>query len=313
MKKALVIGASGGMGYSIVMELANRGIEVIAFARGRGKLEQYFVNMEKVTILQGDAFNLETIKNAALGIDVIFHAMNIPYTEWEKKLPILWSNILKTAIDAHAKLVVVDNIYAYGKSQGKLITEQCPKIPNTKKGNIRLQLENMMKKSNLPVLIAHFPDFYGPNAENTILHYTFKNVLKNKNTMFIGNRKVPREYIFTPDGAKALVELSLLDSAYGQNWNIPGSGVITGDEIIEILREYTGYNKKIRTITKQMIQFFGIFNKMMREVVEMMYLTEEPVVLNGSKLEHAIKIIPRTPYKEGIKQTIDNLHNKIDF
>ena len=34
MKKALVVGASGGMGYSIVKELSNRGI-VMAFARTR--------------------------------------------------------------------------------------------------------------------------------------------------------------------------------------------------------------------------------------------------------------------------------------
>ena len=33
MKKALVLGASGGMGYSIVKELSSRGIKVMAFAR----------------------------------------------------------------------------------------------------------------------------------------------------------------------------------------------------------------------------------------------------------------------------------------
>lgn len=104
-----------------------------------------------------------------------------------------------------------------------------------------------------------------------------------------------------------MAELALLDSAYGQNWNIPGSGVITGDEIVAILREHTDYNKKVGTVTKGMVQFLGLFDKMMREVVEMMYLTEEPVVLDGGKLERAIKSIPRTPYKEGIKQTIEQM------
>lgn len=307
MNKALVLGASGGMGYSIVQELAQRGIDVIAFARGKEKLAKLFANEEKVTIISGDAFNLDRLKEAAMDVDVIFHAMNIPYPEWEKRLPVLMGNVLEAAREATAKLVLVDNIYAYGRSPGALVTEQTPKKPHTKKGKIRLQLEMMAKRSNLPVLVAHFPDFYGPNANNTLLNYTFESVIKNKKAMFVGDRKIPREYIFTPDGAKALVELALIDSTYGENWNIPGSGVITGDEIVAILRELLGYNKKVGTVTKGMIQFMGLFNPMMREVVEMMYLYEEPVVLDGRKLARAIRHIPRTPYKEGIKQTIEHM------
>ncbi len=313
MNKALVLGASGGMGYSIVQELVQRGMDVIAFARGKEKLAKLFANEEKVTIISGDAFNPDRLKEAAANVDVIFHAMNIPYSEWEKRLPLLMGNVLEAARGANAKLVLVENIYAYGRSPGALVTEQTPKRPHTKKGKIRLQLETMAKRSDLPVLIAHFPDFYGPNADNTLLNYTFESVIKNKKAMFVGDRKIPREYIFTPDGAKALVELALMDSAYGENWNIPGSGLITGEEIVAILRELLGYNKKVGTVTKGMIQFMGLFNPMMREVVEMMYLYEEPVVLDGRKLARAIGPIPKTPYKEGIKQTIEHiLRNQSD-
>lgn len=305
MKKALVLGASGGMGYSVVKELAQRGIDVIAFARGKERLERLFQNEEMVTILPGDVFELENLKNAASGVDVIFHAMNIPYQEWEEKLPILVNNILKASKHTNAKLVLVDNIYAYGRSPGALVTEETVKNPHTKKGKIRFQLENVIKNSDVPYIIAHFPDFYGPNASNTILNYTFEGVIKNKRAVFVGDLKIQREYIFTPDGAKALVELALMESAYGQNWNIPGSGVITGDEIIAILQEHTGYTKKVGTVTKGMVKFLGLFDKGMREVVEMLYLTEDPVVLGGEKLEQAIKTIPKTSYQEGIKQTIE--------
>lgn len=152
MKKALVLGASGGMGYSIVKELAQRGINVTAFARGKEKLAKLFANEGKVTIVSGDAFRLKSLKEAAAGADVIFHAMNIPYPEWEKKLHALVSNVLEAARRANAKLVMVDNIYAYGKSPGTLVSEQTPKNPHTKKGKIRLQLETMAKQANLPRL-----------------------------------------------------------------------------------------------------------------------------------------------------------------
>ena len=43
----------------------------------------------------------------------------------------------------------------------------------------------------------------------------------------------------------------------------------------------------------------------MREVVEMFYLNEEPVVLDGEKYERMIGPVPRTSYREGLRQTIE--------
>src|SRR5690606_12390079 len=120
---------------------------------------------------------------------------------------------------------------------------------------------------------------------------------------------VAREHIFTLDGAKAIVSVALTETAYGQEWNIPAYDTITGEEIIELVREITGYRKKVITIRKAMIQFLGLFNPFMREVVEMFYLMEEPVVLDGSKYEREIGPLPKTPYKEGLKQTLAWMKN----
>ena len=54
-----------------------------------------------------------------------------------------------------------------------------------------------------------------------------------------------------------------------------------------------------------MIRVFGFFDKQMKEVVEMLYLTEESVVLDGTKYEKEIGALPKTPYEEGIKKTLD--------
>lgn len=304
MNKALVAGASGGMGYAIVNELSDRGVAVTAFARTEEKLKKLYQNRRNVTIAAGDIFQMDDLLAAAEGADVIFHAANIPYAQWESKLPTLMGNILAAAKTRGAKLAVVDNIYAYGRSAGEKVRETAPKNPHTKKGAIRLRLEQMVRSSDVPALIAHFPDFYGPNAANTLLHYTLQNVIRNKKSGFVGDQSIAREYIYTPDGAKAIVNLAFTDHAYGQNWNIPGCGVITGKELIAIIRGITGYDRPVTTITKGMIRFLGIWNKNMREAVEMFYLNEQPVVLSGTKYEYEIGPLPCTPYEEGLKQTI---------
>jgi len=147
------------------------------------------------------------------------------------------------------------------------------------------------KQANVQMFIAHFPDFYGPNAKSTLVHHTLKAILTNKMSSFVGDKKIAREYIFTPDGAKAMVKLASHDKAYGQNWNITDYGVITGEEMIQHIRELAGYTKRIITVKRGIIQFIGLFDKQMKEFVEMLYLTEKPVVLSGEK---CIGELPKT-------------------
>ena len=310
MKKALVLGASGSMGYAIVKELCGRGIHVVAFARNKKRLGALFSGNKHVEVVAGDVFVKEDIMNAAKDVDIIFHAVNIPYSDWEKQQEKLLINILEVSKHYGIKLGIVDNIYAYGRQGEGLVKEEAKKRPHTKKGKIRLQLEEMAKQANVRMFIAHFPDFYGPNAESTLVHHTLKGILANKMSSFVGDKKIAREYIFTPDGAKAMVELALHDEAYGQNWNIPGYGVITGEEMIQHIRELTGYTKRVITVKRGMIQFIGLFDKQMKEFMEMLYLTEKPVVLSGEKYERYIGDIPKTSYYNGLKEMIISMQKK---
>ncbi len=311
MKKVLIIGASGSMGYSIVNELISRKMfEVVAFARTQSKLERLFENESNVAIVSGDVSRIDELRAASQGVEIIYHALNVPYHEWEEKQPLLLSNILSVAKGADAKLVFVDNIYSYGRANSEKVREDSPKRPHTKKGKVRLRLENMIKESGVQYLIAHFPDFYGPHAENTLLNETFQRVVRNRKAVFVGDPEIPREYIYTPDGAKVLVELSLRNNTYGQNWNIPGAGVITGTEILQILRRH-GYSRGMTIINKLMIRMGGLFSRNMKEIVEIFYLNEQPVILSGEKLERELEVIPRTSYESGILRTLEFMKTSI--
>ncbi len=305
MKHAIVLGATGGMGYALVNELHSRKVKVTAFARNERKLNQLYGDRKQINILQGDAFIEEELIHAVQGKDIIFHAINLPYGDWKTKLPLLTQNIIGSAKVNAAKLVTVDPIYSYGRNPGSKVEEQTTKNPHTKKGKIRLEMETVYKESQVPTIIAHFPDFYGPLAENSLIGFTLNQMLKHKKAQFVGDPFIPREHIFTPDGAKALVNLAMNEQAYNQNWNIPATDLITGKEIISIIRQITKNDKKVSTVTKNMIRLLGLFNKQMREFVEMQYLNEDPVILSGIKYEKYIGPLPKTPYIEGIKETIE--------
>ncbi|QED46729.1 NAD-dependent epimerase/dehydratase family protein [Cytobacillus dafuensis] len=305
MKTAAVLGATGGMGNALTEALIERNIKPIAFARSKENLinKQMEWGLSKEDIMEGDALNQQDVAQVVSKADVVFHTMNIPYQDWEPNLSTILSNVLEECRKQNKPFVYVDNIYSYGLQDSK-VTETARKNPHTKKGKLRQRLLDQIGRSNIPYIIAHFPDFYGPHTGNTQLHYTLEQIVNKKSGRFVGKTDIQREFIYIKDGARALVDLALKEEAYGEVWNIPGAGTITGKEIERIASSYLEKEIALKPVHKWMIQAMGLFNPFMKEYVEMMYLNETPVILDGSKYEKIIGPVPKTPYEEGIRETL---------
>ncbi|MGO4350030.1 SDR family NAD(P)-dependent oxidoreductase [Paenibacillus sp. MCAF9] len=321
MEKAIVIGATGGTGAAITEELIKRGVSTIAFGRSRQKLEMFaekLGNPKNLTLAVGDAMRPEDIVAQSDGADVLFHCANVPYHEMVNKLIPLGESVMEAAERLAIKVVAIDGIYPYGKKQMDLVTEEHPKNPHTKKGKIRLDYERMLfskRWSNAKVMIVRLPDYYGPTAnEASYLGSTLEAIAASKIAFFVGNMKVPREFIYLPDAAHMVTELAGKDTAYGQNWNIPGAGLISGREIVRIAQIASGHAKPVIPLKKLGLSLIGMSVPVMKEVVEMLYLTEEPLTLSGEKYKQFIGPITVTPFQEGITATILALQeSKADF
>lgn len=302
MKHAIVLGASGGIGYALTMKLASKGVKVTAFARDEKKLKRLFMNQPNISIHSGDMLNEEDIRAVVKKQAVLFHAINFPYSIWDKAHMEGVQTLIKVAKHTDAKVVLADNIYAYGE-QEKPVAEDGVKKPHTRKGKIRLEMEKELLKSEVPALIAHLPDLYGPNATNTLIHETLRSAVKGKKANYIGSPELSREFLYTIDGAQQMVELAMKEENFNQNWNIPGQ-LISGNELLNIIKEVTNTKKGFRIVNRRMIQFLGLFSSQMKEIVEMMYLNERPVHLDGEKVISELRRIQRTSFKAGLKETV---------
>ncbi|WP_010493161.1 NAD-dependent epimerase/dehydratase family protein [Paenibacillus elgii] len=317
MKKAIVVGATGGTGASVTEELVRRGIRTVAFGRSRGKLEQLKANLgnpHHLTIAVGDAFRPNDIVTASEGADVLFHCANVPYHEMVSKLIPLGESVMEAANRLSLKVVVIDGIYPYGRRQMDRATEDHPKQPHTRKGKIRLVYEEMLfeaRWSQAKVMIVRLPDYYGPTAnEASYLGSTLEAIAAGKVAFFIGNMRVPREYVYLQDAAFMIAELAARDEAYGENWHIPGAGLISGREIVRIARQASGSSKPVIPLGRGGLTLLGIAVPVMKEVVEMLYLTEEPLVLSGDKYKRLIGQVRATSFEEGITNTVRALKKK---
>ncbi|WP_282139738.1 SDR family NAD(P)-dependent oxidoreductase [Cytobacillus oceanisediminis] len=315
MKKVIVLGATGGTGTAIVEELINRGIQTIAFGRSISKLNQLkqkLGNSDVLTLQVGNAFDDMSIYEASKDVDVIFQCVAVPYREMEKSQITLGKAIMSAADKLGKKIVFVDGIYPYGKATKKFVDEDHSKKPHTKKGKIKLELENLIfsdQWKNAIPLIVRLPDYYGPSSNlNSYLGMTILNISKGKISSYIGSLNIPREYIYLPDAAKMIVELAGNSNAYRQNWNIPGN-IITGKRLVQIAQDSAGQKKPVIPLKKTTIKMMGWFSPIMREMVEMSYLTEIPIFLDGSKYKQQIGPLIQTPFEVGIPHAIRALSN----
>ncbi|WP_332238724.1 SDR family NAD(P)-dependent oxidoreductase [Sporolactobacillus sp. KGMB 08714] len=308
MERALVLGATGGIGQAIVAELIARGSHVIAFGRSQQKMKKIFAayNRQQFSYATGDVFDADTVADAAKDADVIFHCANVNYQEMKNKLLPMGQSVMTAADRLHKKIVVIDGIYVYGHQVAEG-NEAHPKHPHTQKGKIRLAYEKLIFSDqwrNAQPLIVRLPDYYGPTSQSAYLQPTLEGLTRHRIAFFIGNLTTRREYIYLPDAAQMIVSLAERDDTSRENWNIPGSGLISGKEIVKIVREITGRRKRAIPLHTWMIALIGLFDPFMREVTEIMYLTKEGFILSGEKYRKRVGPIVRTPFRQGLAQTL---------
>lgn len=306
----LVIGSTGSIGSAVVEELSSQGRPVRALVRDTGKAKRIFRTPEKVELVEGSAENSEALKNAFGGVGVVFNCLNLPYPEWSK-LPEIHRRILEAAKQASAKMVFPGNVYIYGHAQADRVNEAHSRNPCSRKGVLRVQLEDMFvessRRNDVPTAIVRFPDFYGPNASgaNSVTGNIFNAALHSGTARWYGDLDALHEFIFIGDAGKAMVMASERSDAYGQDFNVPGPEPIPAKDWIGLVFKETGTAAKMKGTSKMSMGLYGMFNKMAKEFGEMQYLTQEPLILDGAKFMKFFGTkYPTRSYADGIRETL---------
>jgi nucleoside-diphosphate-sugar epimerase len=304
----LVLGATGSIGSATVNELTTSGKLVRALVRSREKAQKVFSNPHKVELVEGLLEDPAALQRAFAGVDLFFNCINLPYPQWSD-LPAIHGRIVEVARKSKARMVFPGNVYIYGHSQTEKVREDHPRAPCSKKGHIRLELEdNFMRLSRdgeLPCAIMRFPDFYGPNSASTV-DGVFRSALKNKTARWYGNLDAVHEFIFISDAAKAMIAAAERADAFGQDFNVPGPEPIRARDWIALVFKQVGFEPKMTGTSRGSVRSAGLFDGVAREFAEMQYLAEEPLILDGSKYNSFFgSKYPTRSYEDGIRETFE--------
>ncbi|MHA1200331.1 MAG: NAD-dependent epimerase/dehydratase family protein [Candidatus Heimdallarchaeaceae archaeon] len=306
--KAVVLGATGGLGSAVVFELSKRERSVVAVTRNIQKAKKLFQDIN-VEIRQADLMDQKDTIDAVQGSDVVYHCANVNYTKWLKEFPIINNNILAAVKEVGANLVFADNLYMYGKMQGDKISEEHPLNAESKKGKLRIRLAEQIldahSNGEINAVIVRFGDFYGPNVVNGFTKPLLENPVKGKAATWLEDLDKKHSLMYIRDAARGMVTASEHPNSYGQIFHVEGAEPVTGREFISMIFQELNQEPKMKVLSENTIKILSLFIPIVKELKELIYEWKYPFIIDGTKYASTFKTTEHTSHNVAIKETLD--------
>jgi len=197
-------------------------------------------------------------------------------------------NLIAAAGSSGARLVVLENLYPYGKPDGP-IDERTPFKPSSRKGEIRARVSNRLAdaqaRGDVRAAVGRASDFFGPGGVGTHFADRFwKPALAGKTARFVFDPDAIHSYSYIPDVAAGLATLGCADEdVLGQLWMLPVAGVQSARDLTRHFSNALGREIRVGGTPRLFIKLFGLFVPIVREVDEMLHEWDAPFVVDDRK------------------------------
>jgi nucleoside-diphosphate-sugar epimerase len=298
-----VVFGTGPVGLAVMDELASKGKRIRMVNRsGRAGVT------EGVEVVGGDAADSAFTREVSAGASVVYFALNPPYDKWTELFPPLQSGVLEGAASAGARLVAMENLYMYGTTGGRPLTEDLPYEPNTRKGELRARMARDLmtahESGKVRATAGRASDFFGPRVTASAAgEQVFGRAVAGKGAQVAGDPDQPHTYTYAPDIGRALVVLGERDEALGRAWHLPSPETVSTRRFVEMVFEEAGQPVRVQRAPRALLRIIGLFDPAIRETIEMLYEFEEPFVVDHSAFEQAFGM-RATPLRDAIRETV---------
>jgi nucleoside-diphosphate-sugar epimerase len=298
-----VVFGAGQVGRALAAHLGRIGLPVRSVSRRRPQ-----TLADGVDWRVADVTDREAATDAAKGASVIYQCLNASYTQWPKLFPPLQRGVLTAAERTGALLVSLENVYGYGPTGGKPMTEDLPLLATTAKGRTRAamtrELLDAADAGRVRIAIGRASDFFGPGVTESVLgKQVFAKAVSGKRADFIGNPDLPHTYSYVPDIAAGLATLGTDARAAGQVWHLPGPDTGSTRAVLQLVAAELGHAVGIRAVPKLLVRALGLVSPMMRGLAEMSYEFDEPFILDTTKFRTTFGA-GGTPLETAVAETV---------
>ena len=299
-----ILGANGQIATELARELKRNYSDELKLVSRRPR------KIHDTDLLEAaDLLDAEQTARAVQGSGVVYFTAGLPPDTqlWEQQFPTMLHNALAASRAAGAPFVYFDNTYMYPQN-AQLQTEQTAFSPVGRKGRVRAAMAKMvlseMARSEIPVLIARAPEFYGPAQTQSITNTLVIDRLKAGKTPLAPVRDdCLRTLIWTPDASRAMAAIGNAQDAYGQTWHLPcWDERLTYQAFVNLAAATFGVEPRYKVLSHLAMVVAGWVSKPVRELRELLPRYAHDNVFDSSKFKRRFPDFAVTSYAQGLKQ-----------
>ena len=324
----LVTGATGFIGKRLVKKLVEEGRNVRCLVRDTSKTEE--LSYLNVDFFIGDIRNLNSLKEAMEGIDVVYHlagranpSIVKPYKYYEEINVIGTNNVLEAVLlnKNIKKIVLMSSIAATGPSRdSNLLNEKSALKPITKYGESKVQVEKMAKeyhrKHNMPIVVIRPPMVYGIGDKDWV---GFFNMVKTagqsgKYLPVPGNHENLFDFCFVDNLVDGLIGAEKSSKTIGQTYFLSDDHSYTIKEILSAITTSfkvsypkkfwpKGFSMILATILEAIGYVFRFDPPLSRRDVK--WMTTNYWVCDCTKAKKDFGYNPKITLEDGVRMTIE--------
>ena len=310
MTRHIVFG-TGQVGRLVARQLVDLGHDVVAVNRsGRG-------DIPGARVVAGDATDPAFTSRVAAHADVVYFCLNATnYSRWATEFPPLQRGVLAGAQAAGARLVVLDNLYAYGPTDGRDLVETRQPRPTSTKAATRAAMTAELLRAHdtglVQVAIGRASDYFGPGTTQSALGETvFGAALSGRRAQVMGDPDTPHSYSYTPDVAAALITLGTEQGATGSVWHLPVAPARSTRQIIDDVYALAGQRPRLFAAGATALRLVGIVKPAMREYLSTLYQFTDRWVVDDSAFRTAFGETA-TPLPDALAATVQWYRDTVD-
>lgn len=243
-------------------------------------------------------------------VDRLFLCAAPAYWRWSEELVPMVRGALQLAAACNAPLVFADNVYAYGPSDQPL-TEVTPYRPRGPKGRARQQAaEEILQahaKGDVHTAIVRSSDFFGPGVHLSSLGSdAFRKAASGKPVNCLGDADQPHTFHYIHDFARAMINVISNEKCQGEVWHAPADKARSMRGMVELIAAECGTQARPNVAPRWLFRVLSLFNRSMKELDEVYYLYEQPLIVDSSKYERRFDE-KATPHPRAVQETLSSL------
>jgi nucleoside-diphosphate-sugar epimerase len=265
LAKYLVTGAAGFIGRSIAAALLKRGDSVRGvdnFATGK---RANLIGLEGMEFVEGDLANLDVARAVSAGVEIVFHEAALPSVPRSVADPVASNvacvdatlNLLVAAREAGARRIVyAASSSAYGDTPTLPKHEEMLPNPISPYAVAKLAGEYYMRSFarvyGMETVALRYFNVFGPYQDPTsqysgVLAVFCRKMLAGEQPTIYGDGETSRDFTFIQNtvDANLLAASAPAEKVSGRVMNVATGMQITLNQVVEELREITGYKGSV--------------------------------------------------------------------